>query len=54
MFGCEVEIGVRSRERRWAWDVEIAVEHGFPTFGSGLGGNGGSNDNLKIGSVVVW
>ena len=28
VFGCGVVIGVGCRDRRWAWDVEIAVEHG--------------------------
>ena len=36
-----VVIGVGRRDRRWVWDVEIAVGHGFLAFGLDLGGNGG-------------
>ena len=28
VFGCGMECGGGSGDRRWAWDVEIAVEHG--------------------------
>lgn len=40
-FGPEISVWVWGGDRRWAWDVEIAVEHGFPTFRSDLGGDGG-------------
>ena len=53
VFGCVVEIGVGCGDRRWVWDVEIAVRHGFPTFGSDLDGVGGGSSNLKTGLVVV-
>ena len=52
-FGYEVEIGVGCGDRRWVWDVEIAVRHGFPTFGSDLDGVGGGSSNLKTGLVTV-
>ena len=48
-----VVIGVGRRDQRWAWDVEIAVRHGFPAFGSDLDGVGGGSSNLKTGLVVV-
>ena len=52
-FGYEVEIGVGCGDRRWVWDVEIAVRHGFPAFGSDLDGVGGGSSNLKTGLVAV-
>ena len=36
MFGCGVEIGVGRRDRRWAWDVDIAVGHGMWTLPLGM------------------
>ena len=48
-----VVIGVGRRDQRWAWDVEIAVRHGFPAFGSDLDGVGGGSSNLKTGLVAV-
>ena len=54
VFGCVVEIGVGCGDRRWAWDVEIAIGHGFPAFGSDLGGDGGGSGGLKTGLVAVW
>nr|POE80326.1 hypothetical protein CFP56_14090 [Quercus suber] len=29
VFGCGVEIGIGRRDRRWAWDVEVAVGRGM-------------------------
>ena len=48
-----VVIGVGCRDQRWAWDVEIAVRHGFPAFGSDLDGVGGGSSNLKTRLVAV-
>ena len=52
-FGYGVEIGVGRRDQRWAWDVEIAIRHGFLAFGSDLDGVGGGSSNLKTGLVAV-
>ena len=49
-----VVTNVGHRDRCWAWDVEVAVGHGFPAFGSDLGGDGGGNGGLKTGLVAVW
>ena len=48
-----VVIDVGRRDQRWVWDVEIAVRHGFPAFGSDLDGVGGGSSNLKTGLVAV-
>ena len=52
-FGYGVEIGVGCGDRRWAWDVEIAIRHGFSAFGSDLDGVGGGSSNLKTGLVAI-
>ena len=49
-----VVIDVRHRDRRWAWDVEIAVGHGFPAFGSDLGGDGGMGLGMGLGDGRIW
>ena len=54
MFGCGVEIGVGCGDRRWAWDVEIVIGHGFPAFGSDLDGDGGGSGGLKTRLMAVW
>ena len=55
MFGCGVEISVGCGDRRWVWDVEIAVGHGFPVFGSNLGGNDGMGlGDSGDGRIWIW
>ena len=44
-----MEIGIG----RWAWDVEIAVRHGFPAFGSDLGGDGGGEIGMAVGDFLM-
>ena len=44
-----MEIGVG----RWAWDVEIVVGHGFLTFGSDLGGDGGGEISVAMGDFFM-
>ena len=41
-----MEIGIG----RWAWDVEIAVRHGFPAFGSDLG----SGFQRLVKFLLIW
>lgn len=35
--GAEIGVWVWGGDRRWAWDVEIALRHVFPAFGSVMG-----------------
>ena len=48
-----VVIDVRHRNRRWAWDVEIVVGHGFSMFGSDLGGDGGGEIGVAVGDFLM-
>ena len=38
---------------RWAWDVEIAVGHGFSAFGPDLGGDGGGEIGVAVGDFLM-
>ena len=54
-----VVTNVGHRDRCWAWDVEVAVGHGFPAFGSDLGGDSGmglGDSRIQIRAWVsgVW
>ena len=46
-------IGIGHRDRHWAWHVEIAVGHGFPAFGSDLGGDGGDEIGVAVGDFLM-
>ena len=42
-------------DRCWAWDVEIAVGHGFLAFGLDLGGDGGMGlGDGGNGRIRIW
>ena len=50
MLGVVIDVGLR--DRRWVWDVEIAVGHGFPVFGSNLDLGMGFRRLVKF--LLIW